>query len=139
MHNIHYIDKTYQSLDDTIQHLREVSRKIAELTAIKETLTNNIIESLGHNHEGQKTYSLGYLKVEVRTPCIYMLDKSRYEDLKNKLPAEYNPVTESISYSIDKKLCDKALLSAPKRIKDMLSELISKKPGKATVSIRECV
>ena len=47
--------------------------------------------------------------------------------------------TGSDSYSIDKKLCDLYMLDAPKKVRDALIELIDKKPGKPSVTIKERV
>jgi len=60
-----------------------------------------------------------------------------YESGSITLPDNFNPIKESVSYSIDKGLCDKYILEAPKKVRVALAELIDKKPGKASVVIKE--
>ncbi len=122
-----------------IKELDSVNKRIAKLLVRKEELTSQIIGALDHEHEGQKTYEYGIWKLEIRTPFIYSLNKKAYESEDYRLPAEFNPVKESISYTIDKRLCDKYLVEAPIEVRDVLIELIDKKPGKASVTIKERV
>jgi hypothetical protein len=124
-----------EMLEASIKRLVRVNRQIAKLTVCKEELTSSIINAFGHNHEGQKSYDFGVWKVECKTPMIYSLDKKAYAD--SKIPAEFNPVKESVSYTIDKKLCDAYVATAPKKIRNLLAELIDKKPGKAGVTIKD--
>ena len=139
-----------QQYDDTQQHYRHhvneslkelnsVNRKLAKLLLRKEELTEEVIELFGHEHEGQKTYAFDEWKVEIRTPCVYSLDKKLYESGRFNIPSEYNPIKQSVSYSIDKKLCDDYITKAPKKIRDALAELIEKKPGKPAVIVKENV
>lgn len=122
-----------------IKELKKVNEKIALLLVRKEELTEQIIVALDHDHEGQKSYEYGAWKIEVKTPFVYSLNKKLYESNDVKLPSAFNPIKESISYSIDKKLCDLYMLDAPKKVRDALIELIDKKPGKPSVTIKERV
>jgi hypothetical protein len=123
-------------LEESIEEFEIINNQLANLLLRKEELTEEIISCLGHEHEGQRTYEHNIWKIEVKTPCIYSLNKKLYESGNFKLPSEFNPIKESISYSIDKKLCDQFILDAPKKIKKILAELIDKKPGKAGIAIR---
>lgn len=133
------VNEQEQCFVESVKELDKVNKQLAKLLLRKEELTGKIISTLDHVHDGQKTYEYGIWKLEVKTPCTYSLDKKLYESQKIQLPAEYNPIKESISYTIDKRLCDKFILEAPKKIRDQLSELISKKPGKASITIKERV
>ena len=124
---------------ESISELQKINKQIAKLTVRKEELTEQIIGALEHEHEGQKSYEYGVWKIEVKTPFVYSLNKKLYESGKIKLPDSYNPIKESVSYSIDKRLCDQYMQSAPKKVRDALAELIDKKPGKASVSLKERV
>ena len=124
---------------DSVAELKKVTKQIAKLTARKDELTQLIIECLDHEHEGQKTYEYGNWKIEVKTPFVYSLDKRKYESGEFVLPDNFNPVKESVSYSIDKRLCDKYMQEAPADVQAALIELIEKKPGKAGISIKEQV
>lgn len=124
-------------LESNISELQEVNKQLARLLVRKEELTNMIVSGMNHNHEGQKTYEYNVWKVEIKTPVTYVLDKKLYESAK--LPQKFNPVKESISYSIDKGLCEKYMLDAPAKVKEVLAQLINKKPGKASVTIKERV
>jgi hypothetical protein len=124
-------------LSDNVQELKKINIKIAQLSLRKEELTKNIICALEHNHEGQKSYDYGLWRIEIKTPFVYSLNKKRYESGEINLPSNFNPVKESISYSIDKRLCDQYMTDAPDDVRDALIELIDKKPGKAAVTIKE--
>ena len=122
-----------------INELNKVNKQIAKLLKKKEDLTDEIINCLDHNHEGQKTYEYGEWKVEVKTPFVYSLNKKLYESDSIKLPQEFNPIKQSVSYTVDKRLCDKFMAEAPKKVRDALAELIDKKPGKAGITIKDRV
>lgn len=122
-----------------INELNKVNKQIAKLLKKKEDLTDEIINCLDHNHEGQKTYEYGEWKVEVKTPFVYSLNKKLYESDSINLPQEFNPIKQSVSYTVDKRLCDKFMTDAPKKVRDALAELIDKKPGKAGITIKDRV
>lgn len=127
----------FTDLAGRFQELEKVNKQLAKLTLRKEQLTDMIISGMSHDHEGQRTYEYDEWKVEIRTPFIYCLNKKLYESGSVRLPDNFNPIKESISYSIDKGLCDKYLATAPKKVKEALAELIDKKPGKASVVLKE--
>ena len=83
---------------ESITELQKVNKKIAKLLVRKEELTDQIIGSLEHEHEGQKSYEYGIWKIEVKTPFVYSLNKKLYEEGKIKLPDNFNPIKQSISY-----------------------------------------
>lgn len=133
---MHQLEEKEYQLCESLKTLDAVNRKIARLMKIKEEMTENIIEALEHDHEGQRTYEYDVWKIEVKTPFIYTLNKKLYECGDFDIPKEFNPVKESISYTIDKKLAESALVEAPEDVKDMLVELIDKKPGKPSVTLK---
>ncbi len=126
-------------LETCIKILQDTNKTMAELNLIKEKTTREIIAALNHNKDGQKTYEFQQWKIEVKTPYVYSLDKKKYEDCEINIPFEYNPVKESIAYTIDKKLCEKYLNEAPEEVREALFELIEVKPGKPSVLIKERV
>ena len=127
------------TLSSSITELRRVMSQIAKLNLRHKELNDSIISALGHNHEGQKSYEYTTWKIEVKTPFVYSLNKRLYEESKQRLPQVFNPVKESISYTIDKRLCDRYIVEAPQEVRNVLIELIDKKPGKASVSVKELV
>ncbi len=126
-------------ISESIAELQKVNKQLAKLLVRKEELTDQIIGALEHDHEGQKSYEYGVWKIEVKTPFVYSLNKKLYESGDIKLPDDFNPIKESVSYSVDKRLCDKYMMDAPKKVRDALAELIDKKPGKAGITIKERV
>lgn len=121
----------------SVEELKEINKQLAALILRKEEVTQQIIGALQHNHEGQKTYQHTYWHLEVKTPCVYSLNKKKYESGEFILPTNFNPVKESVSYSIDKRLCEQYMQEAPVEVRDTLAELIDKKPGKAAITIKE--
>jgi len=128
-----------QILCDSIKKLESINKKIAKLTATKEELTSEIIGCLEHDHEGQKSYEFNVWKIEIKTPIVYSLDKKAYERGDFFVPDGFNPIKQSVSYSVDKRLCEQYMNEAPKKVREVLSQLITKKPGKKSVSIKERV
>jgi hypothetical protein len=126
-------------LEESINELRQINRNIAKLSLRKEALTNVIVGAFGHEKDGQKTYEHGMWKIEIRTPFIYSLNKKLYESGEFKLPTKFNPIKESVSYSIDKRLCEEYLLNSPEKVRNSLVSLIEKKPGKVSIAIKENV
>lgn len=120
-------------LDNSVKELDKINNKLATLLTRKDELIDIIIGALGHEHKGQKSYEYGLYKIEVKTPTIYSLNTSKYKSGDIKLPDNFNPIKESISYSIDKKLCDQYMQIAPKKVRDSLALLIDEKPGKKNV------
>ena len=139
MQNYNHTDSQEHCLADSIKELEKVNKQLSKLAVRKEELTGLIIGALEHDHEGQKSYDYGVWRIECKTPFIYSLNKKRYESGKVKLPDEFNPIKESVSYAVDKKLCDQYMLDAPKKVRDALAELIDKKPGKPGVTIKDRV
>lgn len=124
-------------LEESIKELDYVNKELAKLGVIKEDLVKSIIDALGHEHDGQKSYDFGVWKVEVKTPSVYSLNKKLYESGSVALPAQFNPIKHSTAYSIDKRLCEMYMECAPIEVCDMLVELIERKPGKANVVIKD--
>lgn len=139
MQEYDHTNEQEQCFVESVKELEKVNKQLAKLTLRKEELTNQIIGALEHEHEGQKTYEYGVWKLEVKTPFVYSLNKKLYESGDVKLPEQFNPVKQSVSYSIDKRLCDQYMLDAPKKVRDALAKLIDKKPGKAGITIKERV
>ena len=139
MQDYNHTDSQEHCLADSVKELEKVNKQLAKLNVKKEELTGLIIGALEHDHEGQKSYNYGVWRIECKTPFVYSLNKKRYESGEVKLPDEFNPIKESVSYTVDKKLCDKYMLDAPKKVRDALAELIDKKPGKPGVTIKERV
>jgi len=128
-----------QFFSESVTELQRINKSIAKLNLRKEELTSSIIESLDHDHVGQKTYEYGVWKIEVKTPVDYALNKKLYESGEIQLPEDFNPIKQSFSYSVNKKLCEEYMTKAPKKVRDALAELIEIRPGKAAVNIKERV
>lgn len=133
------INEQEHCFSDSVTELQKINKQLAKLNLRKEELTLQIIGALEHDHEGQKSYEYGLWKIEVKTPFIYSFNKKLYESGDIKLPKKFNPIKESVSYSVDKRLCDKYMQEAPEDIRDALIELIDKKAGKAGITIKERV
>ena len=139
MQEYDHTNEQERCFSDSIMELQKINKQLAKLLLRKEELTETIIGALEHDHEGQKQYEYGAWKIEVKTPFVYSLNKKLYEAGEIKLPDSYNPIKKSVAYSVDKKLCDQYMQSAPKKVRDALIELIDKKPGKAGITIKERV
>ena len=133
------INEQERFLEQHINDLNYVNKQLSELNVLKEDLVDRIIGALEHDHEGQKSYNFNTWKIEVKTPFVYSLNKKLYESGKIQLDDRFNPIKKATTYTVDKRLCDECLEYAPKEVRDVLVELIDKKPGKAGVTIKERV
>lgn len=133
------INEQERFLEQHINDLNYVNKQLSELNVLKEDLVDRIIGALEHDHEGQKSYNFNTWKIEVKTPFVYSLNKKLYESGKIQLDDRFNPIKKATTYTVDKRLCDEYLEYAPKEARDVLVELIDKKPGKAGVTIKERV
>ena len=124
-----------QLLETSIERLQQVNYDIAKLTVEKEQLTKDIIAALGHQKEGERTYDVGIYKVKAKTPYIYSLDTKLYKAGEVYLPSEFDPVKQSTAYTVDKKLFDRYYSTSPADVREALIQLITIKPGKASVSV----
>lgn len=129
------LEERQYTLEQSVKQLESVNKKIAKLTIEKESLTKEIIAALGHEKEGQKSYDIGVYKVTAKTPNIYALDKSAYVSGDIYLPSEFDPIKKSETFTVDKKLFDQYYNSAPKNIRESLVNLVTVKPGKASISV----
>jgi hypothetical protein len=132
-------NERFECLDSSIKEMEKINKQLARLQLRKEELTQLVISAIGHEHDGQKSYEHGVWKIEVKTPFVYSLNKKLYESGEIELPKKFNPIKKSVAYSIDKRLCDKYIEEAPEEVRDILVELIEKRPGKAGVTIKERV
>ena len=139
MQEINHTNLQERCLSESIELLQKTNKRLAKLNVHKEELVKTIIGALQHMHEGVKTYEYSEWKIEVKTPCVYSLDKKLYESGDIKLPNKFNPVKKSISYNVDRRLVEKYMQEAPPEVRDALIELIEKRPGKAGITIKERV
>jgi len=124
------------TLEDSIKLLEATNKKIAKLTIQKEELTSSIIATIGHNYEGEKSYEFSEWKVTCKTPMIYSLDTKAYRERGVFLDDAFNPVKESIAYTVDKKKFEEYMQIAPESVRNALCELVTKKPGKSSVTLK---
>jgi hypothetical protein len=123
-------------LTTAIKEYEKVTAQLAKLTKRKEELTKEIIDTLGHCHEGQKSYDYDQWKIECKTPMTYSLDKKAYESGDYYIPDNFDPVRSSVSYTVNKQLFETYASTAPLSVREALHKLIDKKPAKASVTIK---
>jgi site-specific DNA-adenine methylase len=124
------------TLEDSIKKLEATNKKLAKLTLEKEALTAEIIAGIGHQHEGERSYEVNEWKVTVKTPMIYSLDTKAYKSGDVYLDPEFDPIKQSITYTVDKKRFEECMTLAPAEVRETLCELVTKKPSKASVSLK---
>lgn len=137
MQDYDHTNEQERCFSDSLVELQKITKQMARLNLRKDELTSQMISALQHEHEGQKTYEFGMWKIEVKTPFVYSLNKKLYESGEVSLPKNFNPIKKSVSYSVDKRLVDKYIEEAPIDVRDALIELIDKKPGKASITLKE--
>ena len=128
-----------EKLSYSIAEYKKVTKKLAKLLIEKEQLTEDIISCLGHDHEGQRTYTYDTYNIECKTPFTYSLDKKAYVSGDVYLPSEFDPIKESTTYTVDKKLCEQFLQTSPASVRDALEQLITKKAGKPSINIKDAI
>lgn len=123
-------------LEEFIKKLESVNKKLAKLTAEKELLTASVISALNHQHEGERSYEFDVWKITCKTPMVYSLDTKKYKSGAVFIPCEFNPIKEIVSYTVDKKKFEDYMAASPANVRESLCELVTKKPGKPSVSLK---
>jgi hypothetical protein len=123
------------TLEDRIKKLEAVNKRLAKINLEKEALTAEIIACLGHKKDGQTTYEVSEWKVTVKTPMILSLDTKAYKSGAVYLDEAFNPIQEQVSYKVDRKKFELYMETAPASVRESLTELVTLKPGKASVSV----
>lgn len=124
------------SLADNCERLQIINEKISALEIEKKGLVTSIIADIGHNYEGERTYQVGTVAVTCRTPVILALDKKAYESGDVYLMPEFDPIDKSTSYKVNRARYESYLERAPASVRVALDKLVTKKDGKANVSIK---
>lgn len=123
-------------LEECICRLQEVKKQISMLANIEKKLTGIIINEIGHDKDGQKTYYYNQYAVEVKTPTNYTLDKTLYKKFKDEIPAEVNVVDEVVEYKLNRKKLSEAIKLLDDDKLSVLGKFIDAKPGKPSVNIK---
>ncbi len=121
---------------ELINELEKVNCKLAKLRLAKEQLELDLIETIGHDYEGSKTYEIGERCITLKTEFIYALDKKAYASGDYYLPPEFDPVLKKVSYEVNKKLFNAYESHAPEAVRDILNTLVTKKESKPSVTIK---
>ncbi len=129
------VNEQERCLAESIKELECVNKKLAKLLVRREELTADIIGALDHEHAGQRTYEYDIWKITCKTPNTYSLNTKLYKSGDIYLEPEFNPIKESVTYTVDKSLFDKYYSTAPEATRESLLELVTVKPGKESVSI----
>ena len=116
--------------------LDALNKQIATLRLEKELLENELITTIAHDYEGSKTYDAGIYAVTIKTDMIYALDKKAYSNGDVYLPPEFDPIVEKVTYEVNKKQFNEYEQTAPIEVRQLLNELVEKKPSKPNVSIK---
>jgi len=126
-------------IKDTAKTLNQINFQLADLTRMKEELEQRLAATLEHSDEGQKTYIEGRYKITVRTGFNYTLDKEEYESVGKRLPVQFDPVTKSVKYELNKKIIRDVYSYGSAYDVEVLEQIIKKKPSKLHVSIEAAV
>lgn len=124
------------SVSDNVEQLIKINNKIKELEVEKAALTAAIISDLGHNKNGESTYSVGTMRVTCRTPQILSLDKKAYLSGDVYLDPAFDPIETSTTYKVNRAAYEDYLSKAPQTARIALDALIESKPGKPSVVVR---
>lgn len=123
------------AIKDTAKTLELIAYQVAELTRIKEELEKRLCALLEHGDDGQKTYIEGRYKITVKTGFNYSLNKEEYESIGKRLHPQFDPVTKTVKYELNKKVIREAYVYGSTQDKEILDSIITKKPAKLNVQI----
>lgn len=116
--------------------LEIINQDIARLRLEKERLESDLISVIGHEMEGSKAYDIGDRCVTLKTDMIYALNKKAYVHGDIYIPPEFDPVIQKITFEVNKKLFNEYEKTAPLEIRELLCDLVEKRPSKPNVSIK---
>ncbi len=141
-------DNIYQT-EDMIRQLEHVNYLIAEMNVDKQKLERELLlrfkriafddnDKMHISKEGGETVQVGKYNLTMTTNYTYRINKKEYEVYKNHVRREFNPVTEKVSYELNKKAYREAMVYGDVDDKLMLSNFIELEPAKPTVKVNPC-
>jgi hypothetical protein len=122
-------------LEENVKEFKKITAKIGALVSRKEELEKLIIAGFGHDKDGQEQYPLGSFKVECKTLMIYSLDKKLYEENKDRFDKKLVKKSTTYTYKIDKKIAIASRATLDGEDRDILDDMITKKPAKVKVTV----
>ena len=130
---LEYRERRTQELTSEIE---TINKKMAKLRLDKESKELELIATIQHEHEGSKTYDIGMHSVTIKTDMIYALDKKAYISGELYLDPSFDPVLQKTTYEVNKKLFNAYEQMAPANVREVLAQLIEKRPSKPNVTIK---
>lgn len=126
-----------QLLEEQIKHLEFIHYSIAEFQREKEKAEAKIIELLGHDIKGQKTYTVNMYSVEIKTGLITSLDTKKYDEYSRLPDWRFNPVSVKLkeNFYLNKKLIDECRKYGTVEDNLLMDNIITEKDAKRSVKI----
>lgn len=115
------------------QAREQLAAQIAQLEKAKDDLSEQIIQLVGHEHVGQKTYDIEGCKLTITTKENFTLDKARL----NVEWEESMPINRSYSYTLREKDFKAVMEHGTADQKAALSEIVTSKPAKPVLKWKE--
>ena len=109
-----------------------ITAQIAQLERSKDALMAQIIEQIGHDIVGQKTYDVDGEKVTVTTKETFSLDKAR---LAVGYP-DWMPVNTSTAYTLRTKEYQAIMEYGTSEQKSLLADVVTVKPAKPSIKVQ---
>lgn len=130
------LEQRERRAEELTSEIETINKKLAKLRLDKESKELELISTIQHEHEGSKTYDIGFHSVTIKTDMIYALDKKAYISGELYLEPAFDPVLQKVTYEVNKKLFNAYEQMAPADVREVLNQLVEKKPSKPNVTIK---
>lgn len=124
-----------------IKALDAINYQMAELKRLKEEMEADIINKMGHETVGQKTYTVDKYALTIKTDYTYSLDKKLYAEMDGDglIDPKFNPVEEKTTFAINRTMLKNAYAYASKDTVTLIEEFVKASPSKPHVKIGAAV
>lgn len=126
-------------ITDIVKEIRRADDCIAKSVRIKEELEARLAALLEHANEGQSTYYEAGYRIKITASINYVLDKEKYEGMREQIPAKFDPVRiakkEVVTYSLDKSIIRDYLKYANDDELAIFDKIIHPKPRSLKIEI----
>jgi len=128
---------TDEQLNEYIKELEHLTFSIKALE-LEKCETEELLQlHFNHHMDGAKTYTAGNYKVTLTTGLNHRLNKEKYQEYKDRIKPEFDPVTEVIDYHLNKKLIRDCIANGTKEDRLLQSEFITSTEKKLNVTYKE--
>lgn len=147
MFNISDLDIQEERLEETIKNLDLINFQIAELKELKEQVEKKLVRDMNLvsyddngsiksvAHDGEQSKIIGKYKVKIKTPSLWKINAKEYQIVKSRLRQEFDPVKQSVTYRVDKKVLETIKSYGSNEDQEMIESFLTLDYSKPSITL----